>query len=114
MVRRVELGVADLHYTENRENSAADTAGTGGERGIRTLVRVSPKHAFQACAFNHSAISPRRLNSSLAREPLSLHLFGRPEEHIAHAQVELGIRAGFGGSRGRARAHYILHRLPHS
>ncbi len=30
----------------------------GGERGIRTLVRVSPKHAFQACAFNHSAISP--------------------------------------------------------
>ena len=30
----------------------------GGERGIRTLVRVSPKHAFQACAFNHSATSP--------------------------------------------------------
>jgi hypothetical protein len=30
----------------------------GGERGIRTLVRVSPKHAFQACAFSHSAISP--------------------------------------------------------
>src|SRR5204862_109239 len=31
---------------------------TGGERGIRTLDRVSPIHAFQACAFNHSAISP--------------------------------------------------------
>src|SRR5579863_5597193 len=31
---------------------------TGGESGIRTHVRVSPKHAFQACAFNHSAISP--------------------------------------------------------
>src|ERR1017187_7414432 len=30
----------------------------GGESGIRTHVRVSPKHAFQACAFNHSAISP--------------------------------------------------------
>ncbi len=30
----------------------------GGERGIRTHVRVSPKHAFQACAFNHSASSP--------------------------------------------------------
>src|SRR5580704_6446101 len=30
----------------------------GGERGIRTLDRVSPIHAFQACAFNHSAISP--------------------------------------------------------
>ena len=32
--------------------------GNGGESGIRTHVRVSPKHAFQACAFNHSAISP--------------------------------------------------------
>ena len=31
---------------------------SGGERGIRTLDRVSPIHAFQACAFNHSAISP--------------------------------------------------------
>jgi hypothetical protein len=30
----------------------------GGETGIRTQVRVSPKHAFQACAFSHSAISP--------------------------------------------------------
>ena len=40
----------------------------GGERGIRTLVTVSRKHAFQACAFNHSATSPR------ARRPL----LGRP------------------------------------
>jgi hypothetical protein len=31
---------------------------SGGERGIRTLGRVTPTHAFQACAFNHSAISP--------------------------------------------------------
>ena len=31
---------------------------TGGETGIRTLDRVSPIHAFQACAFSHSAISP--------------------------------------------------------
>ena len=34
---------------------------TGGESGIRTHVRVSPKHAFQACAFSHSAISPANL-----------------------------------------------------
>ena len=33
---------------------------SGGERGIRTLDRVSPIHAFQACAFNRSAISPER------------------------------------------------------
>src|ERR1039457_6656456 len=35
-----------------------DYKGNGGESGIRTHVRVSPKHAFQACAFSHSAISP--------------------------------------------------------
>ncbi len=34
---------------------------SGGESGIRTHVRVSPKHAFQACAFSHSAISPAPL-----------------------------------------------------
>jgi hypothetical protein len=31
----------------------------GGESGIRTHVTLSSKHAFQACAFSHSAISPR-------------------------------------------------------
>ena len=31
----------------------------GGERGIRTLDTVSRIHAFQACAFNHSATSPQ-------------------------------------------------------
>ncbi len=30
----------------------------GGEGGIRTLVRVTPKHAFQACALSRSATSP--------------------------------------------------------
>jgi hypothetical protein len=30
----------------------------GGESGIRTHDRLSPIHAFQACAFNRSAISP--------------------------------------------------------
>ena len=32
----------------------------GGEGGIRTLVRVSPKHAFQACALSRSATSPQK------------------------------------------------------
>ena len=40
----------------------------GGERGIRTLDRVSPIHAFQACAFNHSAISPGRRGTVLRRQ----------------------------------------------
>ena len=30
----------------------------GGERGIRTLGTVSRTHAFQACTFNRSVISP--------------------------------------------------------
>src|SRR4051812_45534259 len=32
----------------------------GGQRGIRTLERLSPLHTFQACAFNHSATCPAR------------------------------------------------------
>ena len=32
--------------------------GNGGETGIRTLGTLSSTHAFQACAFSHSAISP--------------------------------------------------------
>ena len=31
---------------------------TGGETGIRTLETVARLHAFQACAFDHSATSP--------------------------------------------------------
>ena len=34
---------------------------TGGEGGIRTLGTLSRTHAFQACALNHSATSPLRL-----------------------------------------------------
>ena len=30
----------------------------GGERGIRTPETVARLHAFQACAFSHSATSP--------------------------------------------------------
>ncbi len=38
--------------------SLCSTALYGGERGIRTPDTVSRIHAFQACAFSHSAISP--------------------------------------------------------
>src|SRR5579863_4409385 len=44
--------------TYNPGKFRPDNLWGGGERGIRTLDRVSPIHAFQACAFNHSAISP--------------------------------------------------------
>ena len=35
------------------------SVGNGGEKGIRTLETVARLHAFQACAFDHSATSPR-------------------------------------------------------
>ena len=35
-----------------------ETGVAGGETGIRTLETVSRLHAFQACAFDHSATSP--------------------------------------------------------
>src|SRR5690242_6411814 len=34
---------------------------SGGEKGIRTLETVTRLHTFQACAFDHSAISPQCL-----------------------------------------------------
>ena len=37
-------------------------AKAGGEKGIRTLGTVSRTHAFQACSFNHSDISPFEWN----------------------------------------------------
>ncbi len=40
----------------------------GGEKGIRTLGTVSRTHAFQACSFNHSDISPFRINHLRAVE----------------------------------------------
>ena len=41
-----------------RRSSREARAKSGGESGIRTHGRVSPTHAFQACSFNHSDISP--------------------------------------------------------
>ena len=37
----------------------------GGESGIRTHVTLSSKHAFQACAFSHSAISPAKTGQNV-------------------------------------------------
>jgi hypothetical protein len=41
----------------------------GGEGGIRTLVRLSPKHAFQACAIDHSATSPNQSDEGRTLAP---------------------------------------------
>src|ERR1700728_4703903 len=62
---------------------------TGGESGIRTHVTLSSKHAFQACAFSHSAISPAKTSEDdsscsyrigpsrlRSRQPGSISLYG--------------------------------------
>ena len=38
----------------------------GGEKGIRTLDTFNSIHAFQAGAFNHSAISPYLFKSIIS------------------------------------------------
>jgi hypothetical protein len=57
-------------------------AKAGGESGIRTHGRVSPTHAFQACSFNHSDISPFDSFRSLRTSPSTFRLAalaqGRP------------------------------------
>jgi hypothetical protein len=44
-----------------RARSLCDRRLDGGESGIRTHGTLPGTHAFQACAFNHSAISPENL-----------------------------------------------------
>jgi glutamine amidotransferase class I len=41
----------------------------GGEGGIRTLETVARLHAFQACAFDHSATSPWKKCRTIAERP---------------------------------------------
>ena len=45
-----------------RRNSREAERSAGGGSGIRTHVTVSRKHAFQACAFSHSATPPHQLS----------------------------------------------------
>ena len=47
----------------DRENAFARAS--GGVEGIRTLDTVSRIHAFQACAFDHSATSPYQLTQEM-------------------------------------------------
>ena len=50
--------ISILDGVRSRGTVGSRTFKVGGESGIRTHVRCYPKHAFQACAFSHSATSP--------------------------------------------------------
>ena len=59
----------------------------GGGRGIRTLGTVSRTHAFQACAFNHSATPPdtgRSQRRNISR--CSCHATGNTRKSVAPLQ----------------------------
>jgi hypothetical protein len=45
-----------------RRSSCVSSTGADGWDRIRTCDWLSPKHAFQACALNHSATHPKALN----------------------------------------------------
>jgi hypothetical protein len=62
---------------------------TGGESGIRTHVTLSSKHAFQACAFSHSAISPTPCEAIV----LILAVLLTNRELRPSPSVSLGVRA---------------------
>ena len=50
----------------------------GGQRGIRTLVTFNSKHAFQACAIDHSAICPDTVVGRAVRRifrALAMHFY---------------------------------------
>ena len=50
------------HPAEARAGFRCERRRMGGERGIRTLGFVTFSHVFQACSFDHSNISPFRIN----------------------------------------------------
>jgi site-specific DNA recombinase len=58
---KIRFGVytpAGVAKSGSRAIGGSTTIKIGGESGIRTHVKCYPKHAFQACAFSHSATSP--------------------------------------------------------
>ena len=56
VLRRISSRQRAIRRSPACEGTRAEA--DGGESGIRTHGRVSPTHAFQACSFNHSDISP--------------------------------------------------------
>ena len=69
---------------------------SGGERGIRTLDTVSRIHAFQACAFNHSATSPSQPFATVREAHL---VYPAPNSKMFRSRVPQGILRAQGTAR---------------
>ena len=103
--------IETLRYSlPHRAGRDASFGGNGGERGIRTLDTVARIHAFQACAFSHSATSPSRRRGAcrtLEDDPRrclepSLCRSSCPLTGGVPARSPCVHRHGLGGSAGRA------------
>jgi hypothetical protein len=79
-------------FRKKRDRNTADILKPGGGSGIRTHVTVSRKHAFQACAFSHSATPPDR------------DLLHRPRLFTSKRNARLRVQSTFltGHRKGRA------------
>src|SRR5271157_2700291 len=80
----------------------------GGETGIRTLDTLSSIHAFQACAFSHSAISP--WGKRLAEAPVcgpSTHN-SRVSDHANAMQLYCSVLADGVERSRKARSRAVL------
>ena len=84
---RITLGNnGKIRPKPDRENAFARAS--GGERGIRTLDTVSRIHAFQACAFNHSATSPSQPFATVREAHL---VYPAPDSKMFRSRVPQGI-----------------------
>src|SRR5689334_24185107 len=83
----------------------------GGEKGIRTLETVTRLHTFQACAFDHSAISPRQADAGSASDsqPLAAFSAGEGAEHPSKGARNIPI----GGLVARPVGRSVAARWPH-
>src|SRR5688572_17973394 len=100
-----------------------------GESGIRTHGRVSPTHAFQACSFNHSDISPLRVNDlrtvsdqiiarhrrmhASSTSPLNPAVYGPPTAARAWelCQTSKSLEITYGRRSARGRCGLVRARL---
>ena len=105
-----------MRFPDAREHLRTDV---GGGSGIRTHVTVSRKHAFQACAFSHSATPPDRPGERAApvyikcsscalallssRPPCALIEGGRllPRRAVSPSPAAAGCRGAAGGAHYR-------------
>ncbi len=88
---------------------------SGGGRGIRTPVTVARKHAFQACAFSHSATPP---GGRQPRAPVGFRAHysrDKPPRKASAAGLcgpaDRGPGGRCAGQRAQAKAHRSNHAL---